>query len=113
MRAHIVGLTFGLLISIAPATSGAVRWHHETAVYFDVWDKGKAQCQAMYAQAIAEAQRLPSDVERRDATRVAKAQRKICRQEAKRAAHEAYLKARKERGDAIRAARHPKKNGQH
>ena len=110
MRAHTIGLTFALLTTIAPAASSAVRWHHENAVYFDVWDKGKAQCQATYAQAIAEAQRLPTNGERRDASGVAKAQRKTCRQQAKRDAHEAYLRARKERGDAIRAARRAKKD---
>lgn len=92
------------------ALYAAVRWHHETAVYFDVWDKGKAECQATYLRATKDAQMRSTLEERRAALKSAKETRKSCRREAKEQAHAAYLKSRNERLQALKAARthHPK-----
>lgn len=114
MRTYLLGAVIAsVLIAAAPRASAAVHWYHETAVYFDVWDKEKAQCQAAYTRGLDEAQRLPTADERSSAIRAAKEQRKLCRGAAKRDAHEAHLKARKERWDAVREKRRSKASSEH
>jgi len=110
MRLHrfLIALVAGFAIPLAapPSAFAASRWYHETAVYFDVWDKGKAECQAAYLRAVKDAQERSTVEERRAAMNAAKETRKGYRGEAKERAHAAYLKSRSERWQALKAARH-------
>lgn len=83
-----------------------VRWHHETVVYFQVWELGKCACRIAYVQSWQRADSLTSR-EHRAAMRTAKADRRVCRRAAKQRTHEAYLQARKERVEARRRRQHP------
>lgn len=89
---------------------GAVHWQPETAVYFEVWYKGKAECQEKFLRALHDAQARPTVAEQRAAITAVKYERCACRHEAKARAHAASARARKDRWDRIRATR-GSKNG--
>ena len=101
----------GLIIAMSGSSAevhARVRWHHESIVYFQVWELGKCGCQTAYVQSWQRADALASADEQRTAIRAAKADRKTCRRAAKQRAHEAYLQARKERVEARRLRENPR-----
>ena len=100
----ILGLVIAMAAS-AVEVQARIRWHHESVVYFQVWELGKCACQTSFVQSWQRADTLPTVNERRAAMQAAKADRKICRRAAKQRAHEAYLQSRKERVEARRLLR--------
>ena len=86
----------------------AVRWHHETVVYFQVLELGKCGCETAFVQSWQRADALTSVDEHRAAMRTARADRRTCRRAAKLRAHDAYLQARKERVEARRLTGNPR-----
>lgn len=100
----ILGFIIAMLGSSAKVQA-SVRWHHESVVYFQVWELGKCGCQTAYVQSWQRADRLASADEQRSAMRAAKADRKTCLRAAKERAHEAYLQSRKGRVEALRLLR--------
>ena len=105
-RQTIVGLCFIIaVVGSSAQVYASVRWHHESVVYFQVWELGKCGCQTAYVQSWQLADALASADEQRTAMRAAKADRKTCLRAAKVRAHEAYLQSRKERVEARRLLR--------
>lgn len=102
----IVGLCFIIaMVGSSAEIYASVRWHHESVVYFQVWELGKCGCQTAYVQSWQRADALTSADEQRAAMRTAKIERKTCRRAAKERAHQAYLQSRKERVEARRLLR--------
>jgi hypothetical protein len=101
------------LVFIAPGGAfAAVHWQPETAVYFDVWEKGKAECEATYFRTLQAAQARSDVREQRVAIKAAKQERSICRRDAKARAHAAFLQARKDRRERLKSARKAKNGGE-